>query len=121
MSFNVSYLEDVVHGEHFPPAGAASGQTGTEERGGDCVCHTPGVPFCQLGGGQPSIARREGGREERAGHREQELEPHEAASHHGQLSRLHHSPTHNKEDGGGGQRKRRRRGGRGRDTDRFNR
>lgn len=60
-------------------------------------CDTPGVPLCQFGGGQPSIARCEGGGEPRAGHREEQLETHKAASHHSQLSHLHHSPKHSGE------------------------
>lgn len=64
-------------------------------------CDTPGVPLCELRGRQPSITRCDGSGEPRAGQWEEDLETHEAASYHSQLSRLHHSPKHNR----GGDRK----------------
>lgn len=59
-------------------------------------CYTPGVPLCELAGRQPSITWCDDRGEPRAGYREEKLETHEAASYHGQLSRLHHSPKHNR-------------------------
>lgn len=66
----------------------------------DSLLSSPGVPLRELGGRKTSIAGCDGGRETRAGHGEQELEAHEAASDHGQLSHLHHSAEHRRHSRG---------------------
>lgn len=58
--------------------------------------HVPRVPLDQLGGRQPSIAWCDGRGDPRASHGEQKLETNEAASQHGQLSHLHHSPENSR-------------------------
>lgn len=64
-----------------------------ETVGSYCI---PRVPLDQLGGRQPSITWCDGRGDPRASHGEQKLETNEAASQHGQLSHLHHSPENSR-------------------------
>lgn len=55
-------------------------------------CYPPGVPLGHLGGRQSMVMLRDGRRDARTSHGEEQLEAQEAPSHHSQLSHLHHSP-----------------------------